>query len=224
MSFPAAVIFDMDGTLIETEKTWDDVRRGLAADEGLEWPEGATQAMMGMSTKEWATYLSDTVGLSGTWEDAARRTIDGMSEAYRAGLPVLPGAVEAVRRMAAAFPVAIASSSPRRLIDLAVDELGIGELLATTVSTEEVERGKPSPDGYLRAAELLGVDPARCVAVEDSSNGIKSALAAGMAVVAVPPDFHPPADDLLAECTVIDSLDELTEELVRTLHERSDDE
>ena len=116
--------------------------------------------------------------------------------------------------MADRYPVAIASSSPRVLIDAAVEALGIGDLLQATVSTEEVERGKPAPDGYLRACELLGVAPGEAVAVEDAPNGIRSALAAGMAVVAVPPHFHPPSAELLAEATVVESLDQLTLDVV----------
>ncbi|QXT63849.1 HAD family hydrolase [Tessaracoccus palaemonis] len=210
----AAIIFDLDGTLIDTEESWDIVRRGLARDAGLAWPDGATQAMMGMSTQEWSAYLVDAVGLPGTPDEAARLTIEAMAAHHRAGVDVLPGAVEAVRRMADRYPVAIASSSPRVLIDAAVEALGIGDLLQATVSTEEVERGKPAPDGYLRACELLGVAPGEAVAVEDAPNGIRSALAAGMAVVAVPPHFHPPGAELLAEATVVESLDQLTLDVV----------
>ena len=214
---PDAVVFDMDGTLTDTEATWDVVRRGLAAEAGLQWPDGATQAMMGMSTGEWSTYLSQEVGLPYSPQEAARRTVEGMADHYRGGVELLPGALEAVRRMAQRYPLAIASSSPRVLIDTAVDVMGIGDLLSATVSTEEVERGKPAPDGYLRACELLGVDPTRSVAVEDATNGILSALNAGMTVVAVPPHFHPPAAHVLARTTVIDRLDELTHELVEGL-------
>ena len=210
----AAIIFDLDGTLIDTEESWDIVRRGLARDAGLAWPDGATQAMMGMSTQEWSAYLVDAVGLPVTPDEAARLTIEAMAAHHRAGVDVLPGAVEAVRRMADRYPVAIGSSSPRVLIDAAVEALGIGDLLQATVSTEEVERGKPAPDGYLRACALLGVPPGEAVAVEDAPNGIRSALAAGMAVVAVPPHFHPPGAELLSEATVVESLDQLTLDVV----------
>ena len=219
MSLPAAVVFDMDGILIETEPIWDKVRRGMAAEDGLSWPESSTSIMMGLSTREWADHMTDVIGIPGTWEEVARRTIDGVAAQYASGgLPVLPGAVEAVRRMAGLAPTAIASSSPRRLIDLVVARLDIADVLAVTVSTEEVPRGKPYPDGYLKACELMGVDAARSVAVEDSTNGVRSAHAAGMAVVCVPPGFHPPADDTLQLCgAVLEGLDELTEDLVRTL-------
>lgn len=223
MTFPDAVVFDMDGILIETEPIWDEVRRGLAAAEDLPWPDGATQAMMGMSTQEWSTYLVETVGLAGTPAQAADRVIDGMAAAYADHLPVLPGAREAVRRMASRGPVAIASSSPRRLIDLVSVELGIDDVLAVTVSTEEVERGKPAPDGYLKACELLGIDPTGTVAVEDSANGVRSAHAAGLTVVCVPPGFHPPTADVLElAAAVLGSLDELDEALLASLEPRPD--
>lgn len=214
---PQAIIFDLDGTLVDTESVWDGVRRSLAKEAGVPWPDDATQAMMGMSTPEWGRYLSETVGLPMSGEEAAERTIEAMARHHEEGAEVLPGAVEAVRRMAERWPVAVASSSPRVLIDASLAALGIADLMRATVSTEEVERGKPAPDGFLRAAELLGVEPSGCVAVEDSTNGIRSALAAGMTVVAIPPRFHPPAADVLAQARVIDSLDELTYELVSTL-------
>ncbi len=218
MTLPAAVVFDMDGILIETEPIWDKVRRRMAAEDGLSWPDGSTPIMMGLSTREWAEHMTDVIGIPGTWEEVAQRTIDGVAGEYASGgLPVLPGAVEAVRRMAGLVPTAIASSSPRRLIDLVVSRLDLGDALTVTVSTEEVARGKPFPDGYLRACELLGSDPARSVAVEDSTNGVRSAFAAGMKVVCVPPGFHPPAEDTLALCAaVLDTLDGLTEELLRS--------
>lgn len=215
---PQAIVFDMDGVLTDTEVIWDDVRRGLAAAEGLAWPEEATTAMMGMSTSEWSRYLVGTVGLAGTPEEAADRTIAAMAARYAEHLPTLPGAVAAVRRLGDRWTLGLASSSPRRLIDSSLAAMGLTDRFAATVSTEEVERGKPAPDGYLRVCELLGVDPAASVAIEDSSNGLRSAAAAGMAVVAVPrPDF-PPAEDALALADVaVAGLDEVTVELVEGL-------
>lgn len=209
----------MDGTLIETEPVWDKVRRRLAAEEGLAWPETSTTMMMGMATREWAEHMRQVVGFQSTWEEIAQRTIDAVADEYATGgLPVLHGAVEAVRRMAELAPTAIASSSPRRLIDLVVGRLNLGDTLKVTVSTEEVPRGKPYPDGYLRACELMDLDATKSVAVEDSTSGIQSAHAAGMAVVCVPPGFHPPTQKTLTLCAaVLGSLDELTEDLVLSL-------
>ncbi|MDD9205065.1 HAD family phosphatase, partial [Georgenia sp. 10Sc9-8] len=179
-------MFDMDGVLTDTETIWDEVRRELARQDQVPWPDDATEAMMGMSTPEWSAYLVGTVGLRGTARDAAERTIEEMARRYRDHLPTMPGAVTAVERLAGRWPLGLASSSPRLLIDTVLDALGLAEHFDVTVSTEEVERGKPAPDGYRRACELLGVAPDRAVAVEDSSNGIRSAAAAGMHVIAVP--------------------------------------
>ncbi|MDO5498100.1 MAG: HAD family phosphatase [Propionibacteriaceae bacterium] len=213
-----AFVFDMDGTLTDTESLWDEVRRGLAAEAGLEWPDEATDAMMGMSTAEWSAYLVDTVGLPGPPERAADEVIDAMAARYHQHLPTLPGAVDSVRRVAALLPIGLASSSPRRLIDAVLDELGLADLFGATVSTEEVERGKPAPDGFLRVCELLGADPTRCAAVEDSSNGLRSAHAAGMTVIAVPHQWHEPAADALAlAAAVVPSLDDLDEGLLTRL-------
>ena len=219
MTDMTAVVFDMDGTLTDTEHIWDVVRRQLAASEGLSWPEDATTAMMGMSTQQWSTYLSEVVGLSGTPQEAAERTIDGMQVAYRSGIELLPGAREAVRRMAGHWPLGLASSSPRVLIDAALEFMGVSDLFVATLSTEELGgAGKPAPDVYLEVCRRLGVDAGRALAVEDAPNGILAAHAAGMAVVAIPPHFHPPSPDILALAdVVIDSLDDLTVDLVADL-------
>ncbi|MDQ7992930.1 MAG: HAD family phosphatase [Propionicimonas sp.] len=214
-----AVVFDMDGTLTDTEAIWDVVRRGLAEADGLPWPDEATPAMMGMSTQQWSAYLSEVVGLPGSAKDAARRTIDGMVDAYRGGIEVLPGAPEVVYRLGARWRLGLASSSPRVLIDTALATLGITDQFATTLSTEELGgAGKPAPDVYLEVCRRLGVAPADAVAIEDAPNGIKAAHAAGMRLIAVPPHFHPPAADVLALAdVVVDSLDEITTELVAEL-------
>ncbi len=220
MTDATAVVFDMDGTLTDTEETWDVVRRDLAAEDGIAWPDEATRAMMGMATQQWSAYLSDEVGLSGTPEDAAARTIDGMVRAYRAGLEVIPGAVAAITRMADRWPIGLASSSPRVLIDEALRIMGVTDLFSATLSTEELGggAGKPAPDVYLEVCRRLGVRPQRAVAVEDSSAGIRAAVAAGMGVIAIPPHFHPPSAETLALADVVlDSIDNLTVDLVADL-------
>ena len=211
-----AVVFDLDGVLVDSESLWDDARRDLAAAAGRPWPDDATHAMLGMSTGEWSAYLTDTVGVPGPPERVAQAVIDRMAAGYRERLPLLPGAVEAVRRLGSAFPLGLASSSPRRLIDAVLAAAGLTELFRATVSTEEVAAGKPSPLVYEEAARRLGVPPERAVAIEDSSNGLRSAARAGLGVVAVPNETFPPAEDALALATaVVRSLDEVTPELVR---------
>lgn len=217
---PDAIVFDVDGILVDTEPAWDVVRRGLAREDGVPWPESSTTAMMGMSTPEWSTHLSEVVGLHSTPEESAQRTIDGLLALYRTGVEVLPGARDAVARAAALTRVGLASSSAVVLIDAAVRTVGIEQFVSERVSTEQVPHGKPWPDGYLRCCELLSAEPTRSVAVEDSSSGIRSALAAGMKVVAVPQPFHAPGEELLAQCAaVLSTLDELTDELLLGLLE-----
>ena len=213
-----AVIFDLDGVLIDSEGRWDEIRRRLAQEAGRPWPAEATRAMQGMSTSEWSGYLVSRVGLPGTAERVAEQVIAAMAELYAREVPLISGAVEAVQRLAARWPLGLASSSPRTLIDAVLAASGLDGQFQVTVSTEEVAAGKPSPVVYSRVVGLLGVDPAQTVAVEDSSNGLRSASGAGLVVVAVPHDAFPPADDALALAAVtLGSLDDLTSELVDSL-------
>ncbi len=211
-----AVVFDMDGVLVDTEQVWDEVREALVRERGGRWHEGAQAAMMGMSSVEWSRYMHDELGLAEPPEEINREVVRRMLLRYRERLPLLDGAVAAVERLAAAFPLGLASSSNRPLIDAVLDAAGIAERFAATVSSEEVPRGKPAPDVYLEAARRLDVAPERCVAVEDSANGLRSAHAAGMRVLALPNPHYPPAADALELAdAVAGSLDELTVELVR---------
>lgn len=210
-----AVIFDLDGVLVDSEELWDEARRGLAAAAGRPWPDDATRAMQGMSTPEWSAYLTGVVGVPGTPEEVAATVIDRMAASYRDRLPLLPGAVEAVERLAGAFVLGLASSSPRRLIDAVLAAAGLTERFAATVSTEEVAAGKPSPMVYQEAVRRLGAPASRAVAIEDSSNGLRAAARAGLGVVAVPNAAFPPAEDALAlAAVVVGSLDEITPDLV----------
>jgi HAD superfamily hydrolase (TIGR01509 family) len=213
-----AVVFDLDGVLIDSESVWDDVRTGLAAEHGRPWPDDATHRMMGMSTQEWSAYLVDTVGVPGPASEVASTVIGRMADRYREHLPLLPGAVEAVRRLADRWPLGLASSSPRRLIDSVLEAAGLTDAFQVTLSTEEVEEGKPSPAVYLAVASRLGAHPETVVAIEDSSNGLRSASRAGMHVIAVPrPDFPPAADALGLADIVVDHLDAVTHDLVDSL-------
>jgi HAD superfamily hydrolase (TIGR01509 family) len=213
----AAVVFDLDGVLIDSEAMWDGARRELAAAAGRPWPAGATHAMLGMSTAEWSAYMTDVVGVPGPPGRVATEVIDRMAEAYRQRLPLLPGAVAVVTRLGARFPLGLASSSPRRLIDVVLAAAGIADRFVVTVSTEEVAAGKPAPLVYEEAVRRLGVPADRAVAVEDSANGLRSAAAAGLTVVAVPnADFPPAPDALELAAVVVGSLDEITPELVRS--------
>ena len=193
-----AVVFDMDGVLVDTEHLWDEVREALTEEWGGRYTPEAQEAMMGMSSPEWSRYLHEVVGLREPPEVINAEVVRRMLARYEVDLPVVPGAVDAVRRLAeAGYRLALASSSNRELIDTVLRRLGVTELFEVTVSSEEVARGKPTPDVYLETAARLGIDPARCVAVEDSASGIRSAHAAGMRVIAYPNRHYPPADEAL---------------------------
>ena len=209
------VVFDLDGILLDSEQVWDSVREQLVLERGGRWHDQAQRDMMGMSSPEWSRYLHERLGLREPPEEISAEVVRRLEELYRERLPALPGAREAVERLAARWPLALASSSNRELIDLTLELLGVAELFGATVSSEEVARGKPAPDVYLEAARRLGVEPARAVAVEDSHNGIRSAKAAGMRVLAIPNRHFPPGPSALAEADVVlDSLSELTADAV----------
>jgi HAD superfamily hydrolase (TIGR01509 family) len=209
-----ACVFDLDGVLVDSEPVWEEVRRAFVADHGGTWQPDTQSRLMGMSTSEWAAYLRE-LGVRMEPDEIARGVVERMAARYRDEVPLMPGAVEVVRRLYGTVTLGLASSSPRTLIDVALDAAGLKECFAATVSTEEVERGKPAPDGYLEAARRLGVDPRGCVAVEDSSNGLRSAHAAGLRVIAVPHPRYPPAPDALALAwRVLPGLDALTAELL----------
>ena len=206
-----AVVFDLDGLLLESEELWDEVRERLARERGGRWSERAQRDMMGMSSPEWSRYMHEVVGLAEPPEEINALVVARMAERYRDGLPLLPGAVEAVERIAARWPLAVASSSNRTLIDLVLERSGLAPRFQATVSSEEVPRGKPAPDVYLEAARRLGVGAERAAAVEDSASGIRSAAAAGLHVVAIPNRAFPPDDEALSLADVVlPSLDALT--------------
>jgi HAD superfamily hydrolase (TIGR01509 family) len=216
-----AVVFDLDGLLLDTEQVWDEVREGITRERGGRWHERAQADMMGMSSTEWSRYMHDVLGLSEPPEQLNRLVVERMQGRYRERLPVIDGAVEAVRRIGARWPLGLASSSNRPLIDAALSGMGIGELFRATVSSEEVERGKPAPDVYLETAHRLGVEPANAVAIEDSGSGIGSARDAGMRVVAIPNPHFPPPEDVLADADlVLDGLAELTTDAVESASSR----
>jgi HAD superfamily hydrolase (TIGR01509 family) len=214
----AAVIFDLDGVLLDSETAWVEVKKAFAEESGGHWKESAQWDMLGMSSIEWSRYMHDELGVPVPPEEISKRVAERLAERYRERLPLLPGAVEAVRSLAREWPLGLASSSNRNVIDLALERAGLVDEFRATVSSEEVERGKPAPDVYLETARRLEVDPGACVAIEDSTNGIRSARAAGMTVIAVPNRDFPPEPDALALAALeLDSLEELSPEQVRAL-------
>jgi HAD superfamily hydrolase (TIGR01509 family) len=210
-----AVVFDLDGVIVDSEHVWDAAREALARERGGRWHEGAQQDMMGMSSVEWSRYMHDVIGLKDPPEEISAEVVRHLEATYREELPLIDGATEAVARLAERWPLAVASSSNRPIIDLVLELSGLDRFFLATVSSEEVPRGKPAPDVYLEAARRLGVDPERSAAVEDSRNGILSASAAGMLVVAIPNTRFPPDEEALATADVVlYSIDDLTPDVV----------
>jgi HAD superfamily hydrolase (TIGR01509 family) len=213
-----AVVFDLDGVLLDTEELWNEARRQIVDERGGHWREDAQRAMMGMSSREWSRYMHDVLGVPDPPERISDEVVRRLEALYRERLPLMPGALEAVRRIGERWPLGIASSSNRPLIDLFLELTGTRELFRATVSSEEVERGKPTPDVYLEVAGRVGVFAGSCAAIEDSENGIRSAAAAGMRVVAVPNRAFPPSEEALSQASVVlDSLDRLTPDAIETL-------
>jgi HAD superfamily hydrolase (TIGR01509 family) len=211
----AAVIFDLDGVLVDSEQVWGSVREELTNELGGKWHPDALRAMMGMSSLEWSRYMHDELDVPLPPSDISREVVKRVGEHYEEHLPLIDGAVEAVQRLAARWPLGLASSANREIIDTVLELTGLRSSFAATVSSEEVPHGKPAPDVYLEAARRLNVEPADAAAVEDSTNGLLSAKAAGMTVIAIPNREFPPAPDGLAAADVVlDSLDELTPQLV----------
>jgi HAD superfamily hydrolase (TIGR01509 family) len=206
-----AVIFDMDGVLLDSEAAWDEAREAYARESGGSWSDSAQRDMMGMSSTEWSRYMHEELGVPAEPEQISSDVVERMVAAYHEKLPLIDGAVAAVERTFERYgALGLASSANRPLIDLALRESCLERYFAATVSSEEVERGKPAPDVYLEAARRLGADPAETAAVEDSHNGILSAHNAGMYVIAIPNAAFPPDDEALAKADrVIDSIEDL---------------
>jgi HAD superfamily hydrolase (TIGR01509 family) len=219
-----AVVFDLDGVLVDSEPVWEEVRRELVAEHGGHWAPDSQRRIMGMSTREWARYLSEDLGVGLSPDQVADYVIDRMAARYRERLPLLPDAPETVRRLAAHWPLGLASSAPTRLIDTVLAAAGLRSSFAVVMSTEQVPHGKPAPDIYLAVTAELGARPPDCAAVEDSSNGLRSAAAAGLQVIAVPhPQYPPDPDALAATRLVLTSLAGLTVDAVSALGRRQEE-
>jgi len=210
-----ALLFDLDGVLIDSEPVWERVRRAFVHRHGAEWSADVQRSMMGVSTDVWSSALSELIGGEPGPDKVARLVIDEMASEYRRRLPMIDGAAEVVRRLARSYPLGIASGSPRSLIELVLELSGLAACFQAVLSSDEISRGKPAPDPYLELASRLGIEPADCAAIEDSSNGLRSALAAGAVVVAIPPRANIPDPDLLAlAAAVLDDIGQLTPELL----------
>jgi HAD superfamily hydrolase (TIGR01509 family) len=213
-----AVVFDLDGVIVDSEHLWDEARRELVRERGGTWLDEATRVMMGMSSVEWSQYMHDELGVDMPPKEISSAVVERLERLYRRELPLIPGAVEAVRALAGRWPLGLASSANRQIIDLVLELADLEGDFDATVSSEEVPRGKPAPDVYFEAAARLGVPPDGCAAVEDSANGIRSAASAGMKVVAIPNRQFPPAADALQLATVVlGSVEELQPPVIAAL-------
>jgi HAD superfamily hydrolase (TIGR01509 family) len=215
----AAVVFDLDRVLVASESVWDAARREIVARNGGCWQADATRAMI---SPEWSRYLHDQLGVPLEPKQINELVVAALLGQYRRRLPLLPGAVVAVRRLADRWPLGLASSAKRPVIDVVLEQAGITDCFGVTVSGEEVAAGKPAPDVYLTATRRLGVNPADAAAVEDSTNGLQAAAAAGMIVIASPNREYPPEPDALAlAALVVKSLDELTPDAIESAAQRA---
>jgi HAD superfamily hydrolase (TIGR01509 family) len=212
------VVFDLDGVLIDSEPVWEQVRRQVVAEHGGQWRPEAQSELMGMSTQEWSRYLSDDLGVGLPPEQVAYLVIERMAARYREHLPLMRDAVAAVRRLAVRWPLGLGSSAPATLIRTVLTTAGLLDSFAVAMSTEQVAHGKPAPDIYLAVTAKLGVAAGECAAVEDSTNGLRSAAAANLAVIAVPHPSYPPDPNALAQARlVLSDLSELTVSAVTSL-------
>ena len=200
----SAVVFDMDGVLVDSEPLWMRARKDLVAVAGGRWRAEAETAMMGISSDRWSAYMRDRLDMqSHTAEQIRAEVIGRMIDLYREHVPLLPGARAAVEAMASRWPLAVASGSDRVLLDTVLASTGLGQHFVATVAGDEVTEGKPEPMIYEEVCRRLDADPEHCVAIEDSGAGIVSALAAGTKVVAVPRPGFQPQPEILARATVV---------------------
>ena len=206
----------MDGVLVDSEQLWDEVREDLARERGGRWHDRAQADMMGMSSPEWSRYMHDVIGLSESPDEINAEVVRRLLARYRESLPLVAGAVEAVERLAARWPLGLASSSNREVIDAVLDAAGIaGQVRAPRCRPRRSRAGSRRRTSTSRRRGGSASTPKSCAAVEDSRNGIRSAHAAGMRVIAIPNAHYPPSDDALAVADVVlASLDELTVERV----------
>jgi HAD superfamily hydrolase (TIGR01509 family) len=205
-----AVIFDMDGLLLETELLWHQAETELFARHGAEFSWEDKMAVIGTSFGFTADYFSDRLGVPRQRGPAlVEEMVALMHEQLRRQVDGRPGAVELVERLRGRTRLGLASNSPRSLVDVALETAGIADAFDAIVTSDDVERSKPAPDLYLLACERLGVPPADAVALEDSASGITAAKAAGMTCIAVPQFAE---TDVTAADRVIDSLEDLLAE------------
>jgi HAD superfamily hydrolase (TIGR01509 family) len=212
------VIFDLDGVLLDSESVWHEVRRDYVVSHGGRWTEDDQAAVMGDNSRQWARYITENCGVALSPDQVYEGVVAALRLSYAAHLPLHRGAVDAVRRLRGGYVMAVASSSPPEIIEFVLESAGLRADFRAVVSSDEVPRGKPEPDVYLEACRRVGRAPERSVAVEDSSNGIRAALAAGLRVIAIPNVAFPPSAEVLGSAhVVLRSVAELSPRVLESL-------
>ena len=211
-----AVIFDMDGILIDSEPYWNEARRIMAAGAGIEWNSDDHKAVMGVSTTQWVSYMTSRLKLDMAPAEVEAHIVGQMESLYQERIPYLPGAREAVALASDNYPTGLASGSPRILVDAVTNDDAMRGRFREIISSDEVANGKPAPDVYLEACRRLGCSPEHCICIEDSGSGIQAGKKAGMKVIAVPDSrFAPAKDKLDLADIVLCSLTEFSMEVLR---------
>lgn len=217
------IVFDLDGVIIDTEEVWSSARHDFAVAHGGHWtPEIDQPKVMGANSMEWAASMRENNGVDLPAEVIYRGIVDELRTRYREHLAVISGAPEVVARLAQCYGLGVASSSPLELIEYSLELAGLKRYFAALVSSDDVASGKPQPDVYLEACRRLNTEPARAAAVEDSSNGLKAAYSAGLAVIAIPHPAYPPSAEALALADLsLDSIEGLTPRSINDASRRS---
>jgi len=213
-----AVVFDLDGLLVDSEPHWNEARRQIAIERGKDWTPDDQKACMGVSTLTWANYMLRRFELDLSPEQVVSRIVGTMQALYARQVPYLPGAIAAVHLAARYYPTGLASGSHCSLIDAVTNDAPMRGKFKVVVCADEVPAGKPAPDVYLQAAHMLGVKAESCVCLEDSANGILAGKRAGMKVIAVPDHRLAPSGEVLHLADlVLASLNEFNLQVIRLL-------
>jgi HAD superfamily hydrolase (TIGR01509 family) len=213
-----AVIFDMEGVLMDSEIYWLRGREGFARDRGKVWTTEDQSHAMGRNTVEWARVMQERLDLDEPVDDIIAEMKRRIVALYEERLPTRPGALEAVRLAAAHYRVGLASGSPTEIIRHVVQSTGLDQILEVVVYGDDIPNGKPAPDIYLTALANIGVEAAEAVGIEDSPNGLRALKAAGMKAIAAPsPDFPLPDEVRALADAHITSMEDFSLELLRGL-------
>ena len=217
-----AVIFDMDGVLVDSEHYWIQSRQEFAQAHGRTWTPEMQQQVMGRSTAAWARVMREQLELDLPAEAIMDGIVGRVIAHYERELPLMPGALEAVRLAASAYRIALASGSPTAIIERVLDLTGLDSVFEHVLYGDDFEHGKPAPDIYLETARRLGLLPAECVGIDDSGNGVRALKAAGMYAIAAPsPGFPLPADILALADAHLAALTDFSLDMVRALDSRA---